>query len=186
MPQHSASYSSRACATRSFSRAAAMTIADERTGGRAPLPPDGRLEVLDLVDRQSVDATREVLPAVVGDDEHDVPLLQLTGDPHGDARDRAAGDAREDALLIEQPARPDDRVAVGYEDLAIEQREVDDRGGEGGGHRAQTLHRLALHRLSRDDLHGVAECLLQPPAVAHQRAAGAQPRDERGDLVELF
>ena len=45
---------------------------------------------------------------------------------------------------------------------------------------------LALHRLGGDDLHGVAELLAQPPAVAHQRAAGAEPGDERGDLVELL
>ena len=32
----------------------------------------------------------------------------------------------------------------------------------------------------------VAELLAQPPAVAHQRAAGAEPGDERGHLVELL
>ena len=36
-------------------------------------------------------------------------------------------------------------------------------------------------------LHGVAELLLEAPAVAHQRAAGAEAGDERGDLaVELL
>jgi len=43
-----------------------------------------------------------------------------------------------------------------------------------------------MHRLGRDDLHGVAERLLQAPPVAHQGAAGAETGDEGGDLVELF
>ena len=53
-------------------------------------PPDGGVEILDLVDRQRVDAARQVLPAVVGDDEDDVALVELTGDAHRHARDRAA------------------------------------------------------------------------------------------------
>src|ERR1700692_2394182 len=112
-------------------------------GWPAGLPPDGRVEILDLVDRQRVDAARQVLPAVIGDEEHDVALVQLARDPHGDARDRATGDAREDALLVEQPAGPDDRVAVGDEDLAVEQRDVDDRRDEAVFERAQALHGLA-------------------------------------------
>src|SRR3954454_835236 len=124
MPQHSTSYSSRAWATMSSSSAAATIIAG------VPLPPDGRLEVLDLVDRERVDAAREVLPAVVGDDEHDVALVELACDAHRDARDRAAGDPGEDALLVEQSAGPHDRVVVGHEDLAVEQRDVDYRRDE--------------------------------------------------------
>src|SRR5712664_1900454 len=138
MPQHSASYSSLAWAISSSSRAGSMTMGRRRVR----LPPDGRLEILDLVDRHGVDAAREVLPAVVGDHEDDVALVELAGDPHGDARDRAAGDSREQALLVEQPARPDDRVAVGDEDLAVEQREVDDRRDEAVVERAQALHGL--------------------------------------------
>ena len=52
--------------------------------------------------------------------------------------------------------------------------------------RAQALHGLALHRLGGDDLARVAELLLEAPAVAHQRAAGAEPGDEGADLVELL
>ena len=75
---------------------------------------------------------------------------------------------------------------VGHEDLAVEQREVDDRRDEAVVERAQALHRLALHRLGGDDLDRVAELLLEPAAVAHQRAAGAEAGDERADLVELL
>ena len=128
-----------------------------------------------------VDARGEVLPAVVADDEDDVALVQLVGDAHRDRGDRARGDAREEALLVEQLARPDDRVAVGDEDLAVQQREVDDRRDEAVVERAQALDRLALHRLGGDDLDVVAELLLEAPAVAHQRAAGAEAGDEGAD-----
>src|SRR5439155_12461975 len=168
-PQHSLGASSRAWAISSSSSAREMSNGS---------PPYSRVNVFDLVDGQRVDAAREVLPAVVGHDEHDVALVQLAGDAHGDARDGAARDASEDALLIQQPACPRDRVAVGDEDLAVQQREIDDRGDEAVVQRAQPLHRLALHRLGRHDLDGVAERPLQPPARAHQGAAGAQPGDE--------
>jgi hypothetical protein len=49
---------------------------------------------------------------------------------------------------------------VGHEDLAVEQREVDDRRDEAVVERAQALDRLALHRLGGDDLDRVAE---RPP-----------------------
>src|SRR5262249_42573944 len=88
---------------------------------RADLPPNRRVEVLDLLDRLRVDAGGEVLPAVVGDDEDDVAALELAGDAVGDRGDRTGGDAGEDALLVEQLLRPDDRVAVGDHDLAVEQ-----------------------------------------------------------------
>src|SRR5688572_6187683 len=96
----------------------------------APLPPDRGLEVLHLVHRQRVDAARQVLPAVVADDEDDVALVHLAGDPDRHTGDRARRDAREQALLVEQLARPDHGVAVGHEDLAIQQAEVDDRRDE--------------------------------------------------------
>src|SRR5215217_654567 len=44
------------------------------------LPPHGRVEVFDLLDRLGVDAGGEVLPAVVGDQEDDVATVQLAGD----------------------------------------------------------------------------------------------------------
>src|SRR4249920_1902464 len=94
------------------------------------LPPDGRVEVLDLLDRLRVDARGEVLPAVVGDQEDDVAALELAGDAGGDGGDGAGRDAGEDALLVEQALGPDDRVAVGDHDLAVEDREVDDRRDE--------------------------------------------------------
>src|SRR5947207_10220024 len=101
-PQHSLGASSRAWEISSSSSGREMST---------PSPPDGRVQVLDLLQRQRVDAAGEVLPAVVGDHEHDVALVQLSRDAHGDAGDRAAGDAREDALLVEQLARPEDGVA---------------------------------------------------------------------------
>src|SRR5437763_1005747 len=77
-----------------------------RAARRGASPPDGRVQVLDLVHRPRVDARRQVLPAVVAHDEHDVALVELFGDPHGDRGNRARGDAGEDALLVEQPPRP--------------------------------------------------------------------------------
>src|SRR6516162_6316991 len=94
-PQHSMSSRSRAWAINSSSSAPEM---------RKRSPPHGRVEVLDLIDRQRVDAAGQVLPAVVGDHEHDVALVELARDAHGDAGDGAAGHAGEDALLVQQPA----------------------------------------------------------------------------------
>src|SRR5829696_8380240 len=65
-------------------------------------PPHGGVEVLDLVDRSSVDARRQVLPPVVTYDEHDVPLVELVGDAHRDRGDRPRRHAGEDPLLVEQ------------------------------------------------------------------------------------
>src|SRR5437870_3870073 len=93
-PQHSFGASSRAWAISSSSSAREMSTSS---------PPDGRVKVLDLVHRQRVDAAGEVLPAVVGHDEHDVALIQLARDAHGDARDGTARDAREEALFVQQP-----------------------------------------------------------------------------------
>ncbi len=95
-----------------------------------------------------------------------------------------AGDAGEDALLVEQFLGPDDRVAVGDHDLAVEHREVDDRRDEAVVEGAQALDQLALHRLGGDDQR-LRVGLLEAAAVAHQGAAGAEAADEGGDLVEL-
>jgi hypothetical protein len=57
-----------------------------------------------------VDARGEVPPAVVSDDEDDVAAVELAGDPDGDRGDRAGAHAGEEALLVEQPSRPGDRV----------------------------------------------------------------------------
>src|SRR3954454_6740227 len=67
-----------------------------------PLPERAGFEdafVLELLDRLVVDARAEVLPAVVGGDEDDVALVQLARHAHADGRDRARGDAHEEALL---------------------------------------------------------------------------------------
>src|SRR6266571_1566284 len=87
-------------------------------------PPHRGVEVLHLVHRQRVDAAGEVLPAVVGHDEDDVALVELAGDPHRHRRDGPGRNAGEDALVVEQLAGPDDRVAVGDEDLAVQDRDV--------------------------------------------------------------
>src|SRR5215208_5891874 len=54
---------------------------------------------LQLVDRLRVDAGAEVLPAVIGRDEHHVAPVKLGRDARGDRRDRPARDAEEEALL---------------------------------------------------------------------------------------
>src|SRR5689334_7737481 len=116
--------------------------AHPRPAGRVYSPPDGRVQVFELVDRRRVEAGREVLPAVVADDEDDVALVELVRDPDRDACDRAGADTREDALLVKQLLRPYDRVAVGDEDLPVEQAEVDDRRDEAVIEAAQALHGL--------------------------------------------
>src|SRR5215210_5672577 len=124
-------------------------------------PPHGGVEVLDLLDRTSVDPRGQVFPPVVADDEDDVALVELPGDAHGDRGDGPRGHAGEDPLLVEQAPRPDDRVVVRDEDLPVEQPEVDDRRDEAVVERAQPLHGLALHRLGGDDLDRVAQLLLE-------------------------
>src|SRR5690606_7748958 len=119
--------SARRCRRRSRPRTRATTTSARPSGG---LPEARRLERavrLELLDALRVDAGAQVLPAAVGRDEDDVALLELLGDADGDRADRAGRDAGEDPLLGEQPLRPDDGVAVGDEDLPVEQREVDDR-----------------------------------------------------------
>src|SRR2546421_5854579 len=124
-PQISFFGSSSAWATSSSSSCLEMFMSAGIPGGRRRgLPPHGRLEVLYLLDRERVDAAREVLPPVVGDHEHDVALVELPGDSHGDARYRTARDAGEQRLLVEQLAGPDDRILVGHEDLPVEQGKV--------------------------------------------------------------
>src|SRR4051794_6516006 len=71
-------------------------------------PPQGGLELLELFDGLRVQARGKIFPTVVGHDEDDVALVHLAGDAVRHARDRARRDAREDALLLEQLARPDD------------------------------------------------------------------------------
>src|SRR4051794_15895327 len=44
-------------------------------GAAGSLPPNGGVQIRDLVDGQRVDARGEVFPAVVADHEHDVALV---------------------------------------------------------------------------------------------------------------
>src|SRR2546423_14632360 len=94
--------------------------------------PERRLleALLELLDRLRVDARAEVLPAVVGHDEHDVALVELGRHAVRHARDRAARDSHEEPLLLEQLLGPDHRIEIRHEDLPVEQREVDDWGDE--------------------------------------------------------
>src|SRR4051794_16524996 len=172
--------------TRAITRTRTSSMGPTLTGMLRSLPggspPDGGVEILDLVDRTSVDARGQVFPAVVADDEDDVALVELAGDAHGDRGDGAGGDAGEDALLVEQPPCPDDRVVVRDEDLPVQQAEIDDGRDEAVVEGARPLHGLALHRLGRADFAGVAQPLLEPAPPAHQRAARADPRHEGGDV----
>src|SRR3954462_12896077 len=102
-------------------------------------PPQRRFERLELVDGLGVQPAGEVLPAVVGDDEYHVALVELSRDAMGDACDGPGRHAGEHALLLEQPPRPDDRVAVGDEDLAVQQAQIDDRRDEAAVQGAQAL-----------------------------------------------
>src|SRR5436190_22794702 len=135
-----------------------MRLSEPRRGA---LPPNGGIYALELLDRLRVDAGGEVLPTVVRSDADHVALVELGGDAHGDRRDRAGGYAGEEPLLPEQALGPDDRVAVRDHDLAVEQRQVDDRRNETVVERPQPLDELALHRLGGDDL-GLRVVLLLP------------------------
>src|SRR3954447_22494183 len=168
-PQHSFGNSSRAWPTMSSRNAREI---------RTALPPNGGVDRFQLVDRLRPEARRQVLVAAVGDDEDDVPLVELARDASRDRGDRAGRHAREDALFVEELLGPDDPVAVRDEDLPVEQRDVDDRRDEAVVQRAKALDVLALERLRRDDL-GRRVVLLEAAAVPHQRAAGAEPGDER-------
>src|SRR4051794_32378264 len=112
--------------------------------GSGLLPPQRGFQSLNLFYRLGVDTTGQVLPPVVGDDEHHIALVHLARDAVRDAGDRTAGDAGEDALLVEQLAGPDDRVGVRDEDLPVQQGDVDDRRDVAVVQRAQALDRLAL------------------------------------------
>ena len=83
---------------------------------RPLISPELALQRLDrfLRRRRRVDARRQVLPAAVGHDEHDVRALArldgLVADADRRVQGRAGGDAREDALLLEEFAGAGDRV----------------------------------------------------------------------------
>src|SRR4029453_4095738 len=77
----------------------------------SPSCPQLALEpVYGLVERPGVGAGRQIFPASIGDDEADVRTLPGGDAPFGDTQrrmeDGTSGDPREDALLVEQLARP--------------------------------------------------------------------------------
>jgi hypothetical protein len=97
--------------------------------------------------------------------------------------DRTRGDAGEHSFEVEESAHGGDGVRVRDEHLPVELRRVEDRRHVAVVERAQAHHRIARQRLrSGDD--DVREALAQPLAGPHQRAAGAEPRDEDVDAVE--
>jgi len=99
-----------------------------------------------------------------------LPSSRLAGDPHGDARDRCRGTRRRCPPRRAACPRPDDRVSVGDEDLASSSARSNDPRDEAVVERAQPLHRLALHRLGRDDLHRNPRSGSFSRRPCHQRA----------------
>src|SRR6188472_2821002 len=94
------------------------------TGARRALPERGPLERpigLELFERLRIDTRGEVLPAAVGEDRDHVPAVDLRCHAVRDRSHCAARDAGEDSLLLDQLLRPNDCVAVGDEDLSVEQ-----------------------------------------------------------------
>ncbi len=103
------------------------------------------------------------------------------GDPHRGVQDAARGDAGEEALLARERAQPAHRLFVAHEQLAVEQREVEDLGRVAVLERAQAVDALAGQRLGGDDLE-VGPVAAQAAGAAHERAARAEPGDEDVDL----
>jgi len=97
--------------------------------------------------------------------------------------DRARRDPRKDALLVEQRADAGDRLSVRDEQFPVELGDVEDRGHVAVLERAEAHHRVARQRLGGGD-HDVGKAFAEPLARAHQRAAGAEARDEHVDAVE--
>src|SRR5207237_8911735 len=98
-----------------------------RAGDRPRVPEGSRVErVLELLERPRADARAQVLPAVVGDDEDHVALLELVLGANRDRGDGTRRDTDEQPLVGEQPLGPDHGVAVRDEDLSIQQRQVED------------------------------------------------------------
>ena len=107
--------------------------------------------------------------------------VELARDAHGGVQDAAGGDACEEALLARERAQAAHRLLVADEQLAVEQREVEDLGRVAVLERAQAVDALAGQRLGGHDLQ-VGPVAAQPPGAAHQRAARAQPGDEDVDV----
>ncbi len=103
--------------------------------------------------------------------------------PLGHVNDRSRGDAGEEAFSLQQQPHRLGRLGVRDEKLAVELGHVEDRRHIAVLERAEPHHGISRQRLrSRHD--DVGEGLAQPLSGAHQRASGAQARDEAVDAVE--
>src|SRR5690606_32237213 len=128
------------------------------TKGRG-LRPELSLELLDglLGGGRRVDAGGEVLPAAVGDDEDDVgapALLQgLPADAEGRVQGRSGGDAREDALLLEQLPGAGDRVGGADRVAGGQDGGVVQLGDEALVEVAQAVDQVVVARFGGDDLY---------------------------------
>ena len=86
----------------------------------------------------------------------------------------------EDRLLVDQRAHAGERLLVRDEQLPVELRDVEDRRDVAVLERAEAHHGVARQRLGGGD-DDVREGLANALAGAHQRAAGAEARDEHVD-----
>src|SRR6266566_7300251 len=121
-----------------------------RAVSRRVLPPEiGRHLALDVV--RSPEGGREVLPPGVGEDRDDHAFVELAGELAGDVDDGPGGDAREDALLVEQRADAGDGLGVRDEQLPIELGDVEDWRYVAVFERAQSHDGIAGQRLGRGD-----------------------------------
>ena len=123
-----------------------------------PSGPELALQGLDgfLCRGRGVDAGREVLPAAVGDDEDDVRALArldgLAADADRGVQCGAGGDAREDALLLEELAGAGDRVRRADGEAGGEDGGVVQLGDEALVEVAQAVDEVVVARFGGDDL----------------------------------
>ena len=87
----------------------------------------------------------------------------------------------EHAFLLRQPAGHDQRIVRGDQDLAVEDGRVEHGRDEPLVEAAQALHAIAGVRLGGDHLNA-GLVFFESSADARERAAGAEPGDEVGDL----
>src|SRR5690349_3349331 len=152
---------------------AARARAGPEPVAKKALRPELALERLDGLFRGGgrVDAGGEVLPAAVGDDERDVGALsrldRFPADADGRVQGRAGGDAREDALLLEEFTGAGDRVGGADREAAGEDGGVVELGDEALVEVAQTVDEVVVARFGGDDP-DVRLVLAQVAADAHE------------------
>src|SRR6478735_7317163 len=143
------------------------------TGGVSSRPELTLEAVLRLVDGALVGAGGEVLPAAVADHEGDVGTLagldRLGCLAEGCVQDRPGGDAREDALLLEQLPDPSYGVTRADREPRVDQRLVVQLRDEALVEVAQAVDQLAVPRLGGDDL-DLGLVRAEEAADAHQGA----------------